>query len=566
MNVYLDGNPIAYPNDSLLNPRFTIRREDEEGKKALSFSGDLVFTGSDATYIRNKLILATNAQNDFCLLKFVDDCCTPNKTYEFKILPDSLEWCDDTCDITAAAIEHNITSEQYACLKNTMIYDNYNGFQSQTHPKMTYCIELRPAILQDAIICFGIILNFIFIILSPIVFVVFLIVTVINLIIAAVNTIPGVNIDEIDFDGDDSTNTMQEYQNFIGLVNQFIIGCGRKHPSPLVRSYINNVCGKCNLTFQSQIFNQASGGPYSGKYYNTVYMNAPVKKGQDFTNNSNWNDENKPLLNGTLYLDQLKEHFNAKWRIVNNVLIFERRDFFSTGVPWLDLNTYASEKISRVCYSWSKRERYSYGNFQYSKDAIDWVGNEAIDRWNDIVEWNSPYSPTQKGEKLLMSQFTAARHRDDGVERDVLSDYKNAPFVGSFIQQFDNVMLMNNGTSFNPKLLIWDPNTGFVNSKVDPTCCAAGFGGVGLNQHYSYPLWFNGGYSGNMYDHFWKIENPRDPGFPRFEFKAEIIFDCVTLSAMDIDGTINTTYGLAKEIYTIEIDYNTKIMTITGTV
>jgi hypothetical protein len=565
MKVYLDGNLVQVPSDSLMNPKFIIRREDEEGKKVISFTGDITFTGADAAYIKNKLILAANAQADFVVLKFVDDCCDTPVEFQFKILPESLEWCNDNCDIKAAAVEYTTTSEQYACLKNTMIYDNYNGFQSQNHPKMTYCIELRPSSLQDFVIICAILLNIILAALWPAVFVIALIVSTINLVIGVVNDLGG-DLDEIDFDGDSSTNTLEEYENFLDKLNSHIIGCGRKHPSPLVRSYAENVCGKCGLTFQSQIFNQPSGGPYGGKYYNTVYFNAPVKKGQEYTDNSNWRDENKPLLNGTLYFDQLKEHFNAKWRIINNVLIFERRDWFATNNVWIDLTTYDESKIQSICYNWSKKQRFSYANLQYSKDAIDWVGNEALDRYNDIVEWNNPYSTTQKGERLWMSAFTSSRHRDDGIERDVLSDYKNAPFFGTLIQQYENVMLMNNGTSFNPKLMIWDPATGYTNSKVDPTCCANGVGGVSLNQHYNYPLWFNEGYSGNMYDNFWAIENPRNALFPLYEFKAEIVWDCLTLDGMDIDGGILTAYGYAKEIFSIELDYKTKIMTITGTV
>lgn len=559
MKVYLDGTIMQFPNEALLKPRFTIRRKDEDGAKAISFTGDIEFTGADRDYVYQKLVLDPNATANTVELKFVDDCCN-NLEWKFQIKPESLEWCEDNCTLTAAATEFTENSEQYACIKNTLIWDNYAGFQTNQHPKMTYCLEFRPAVLQELMILNAISLNLLFFGLWPIIFIIFIIVAIINAIISVVNSLGG-SLTEIDFDGDDSTNFLQEYQNWIDQMNQLLIGCGRKHPSPLVRSYAQNVCGKCGpLAFQSSIFNDPNS-----KYYNTVYWNAPVKKGQDFTDNTEWRDDNKPLLNGTLYFDQLAETFNADWKIVNNALIFERRDFFINQTPWLDLTTYDPDKIISICYSWANKERFSYGNFQYSKDAIDWVGNEALDRWNDIVEWNSPYSATQKGERLVMSNFGPSRFRNDGVEVDILTKYENAPFFGSIIQQFQNVMIMNNGTAFQPKLMIWDPATGFSNSKVDPTGYPAGFAGVAINQHYNYPLWFNEGYPGNMYDNFWAIENPRNPGFPKNDFKAEIAFDCVSLQAIDVDGTVQTTLGKGT-VNEVDVDYNTNTMTITGTI
>jgi len=102
----------------------------------------------------------------------------------------------------------------------------------------------------------------------------------------------------------------------------------------------------------------------------------------------------------------------------------------------LDLTILDAEDYS-ICWTWSKKPRYSYGNFTYQKDAINSIGNEANDRWSDIVEWNNPYSSLQKGSFEPTLEFATCRFRDDGIDRDVLSFYENAPFIGPIIQQFD---------------------------------------------------------------------------------------------------------------------------------
>lgn len=555
MIAYLDGIPVVNMTDSMKKPKFTIRRQNESGDKAIGFTGDLLFTGTDYDYVYTKLVTDTNAVNNTVEFKLVDECCG-NKTWTFLIKPENLRWCQGECIIKANATEFTENSRAYDCVKNTLIYHNDFGFQSQPHPKMQYCIEYRPAILQDVILCFGVLISIILVLLYPVVAVVMVIVTIVNAIIAAVNTLPGVSIDPIDFDGDSSTNTLEEYTAFRDRVQQFLVGCGRKHPSPLVRSYVKNVCQKCGLNFVSSIYNN----PASSRY-NTVYFNAPVRKGNDPADNSNWIDDNKPLLNGKRFFDEIVQPINGKWKIVGNDLIIERHDFFSSGALWVDVTTLDPAVVKSECYQWSRRKRYAYANLQYSKDAIDWVGNEALARWNDIVEWNSPPSLTQKDEYLVTLPYGAARFRDDKIDRDVLSDYEGAPFLGSTIAAHKRVLIMNNGTSFTPKLLIWD------GEDINYSKTATGYGGTGSTpaESYNYPWWIDSTHSGNAYDAFWYINNPRVTTFVGQEAEVELVMSCDLLSNIDtaIDKLFRVTNGDA-ETEQIEVDYATKTIKFSG--
>jgi len=574
MKIYLDNIPVSLPTKDLLEPTFVLRKQTETGDRAYSFTGDLEFHGKDYDYLYAQLVTSPNALENKVVLKFVNDCCSQNQVFEFWIDHKSLEWCDGECKVTAAAVEKSIASDQYTCLQNTLIWDDYAGFKSRQHPRMAYCNELRPNWLHDALIILTMATWTSFLMYGPLLIVVASIINTINFIIAAINVVIGAvnglgasidEIDPIDLDGDPSTNAFQEINTWVNNLLNASFGCGRKHPSPLVRDYINNVCGKCGLTFVSSIYNDPNSD-----YYNTVYVNAPIHKGtQESDITTYWIDENAPILSGLQLLDQLKPVFNAKYEIVNSKLIFERRDFFIPKTPWLDLTTIDKDKIVSLCWKWSQRTRYSYANMYYQKDGVNWVGSEAVSRWGDIVDWNNtPYSNLQKGEYKPLLEFGACRFRDDGIDRDVLTFYEDLPTIGTLLKKYKNAMLMNSHNSYLPMLLIWDGQN-VENASCDKfvNISYGGLAGVvGTNQYYNFPYWFKDGYPGNLYDRFHYINNPRVSGFQGFDFEVVLNYDCQMLSDIDIEGVIRTARGDSSEPPIITINTSNNTLTIKGTV
>lgn len=570
MKVFLDGNPVAYPNDSLLEPRFTIRRKNEEGQFAISFTGELNFTGSDYDYIYNKLVVIPGAINNSIVLLFVDDCCS-DKEYRFLIKPESLSWCTGVCEVSATAVEYTPESEAYACVENTLVFDNWNGFQTAAHPKMKYCLEFRPSLMQDAMLILGLftvfgattILFMLATILLPLI-------GTINLIITAINAIPGISISLVSIGGfSDPIDIFKYFKDLFETTNgQLIAGCGYEHPSPLVRSYINNVCGKCGLAFDSSVLNESNSAQPNFDYYNLVYFSAPIKTGR--LNNPYfvkpivpYIQDNKPIHSGKSFLDEIVQPFNSQWDISGNVLRLHRKDFFETQLPFFDVTTYDPEKVISECFEWSNHRRPALGDFSYQRDGIDWCGSEAHGRWGDIVEWNSPVNPIQKGIFTKVFPYSPARFRDDKIERDVLTDYEWMPYgIGQNIKDHKNAMIMNSGTSFTPKLLIWDGwdiNHGTVRRNY-------GDKGFGADASVNFPMWVDANHSGNLYDRFWAIENPRSADFSGFDFTIEVEFTCHLLNSIDVNGTINTTEGLSKTIESIELDFSRNTLTFKGTV
>lgn len=569
MKVFLDGIPVAFPDETLLEPRFTIRRKNEEGQFAVSFTGELNFTGSDYTYIYNKLVVVPDAINNSIILKFVDDCCG-DKEYIFLIKPESLKWCVGSCELSATAVEYTPESQAYACMENTLIWDNWNNIQTASHPKIKYCLEYRPSLLQDAMLIIGLFTVF------GATTILFMLATVLLPLIGTINAILtflnglGASFTLITILGfTDPIDIFTTIKDIFETTNgQLVAGCGYEHPAPLVRSYVNNVCGKCGLAFDSSILNESDPTKPNKDYWSLVYFSAPIKGGR--LNNPFFVkpivpiiEDNLPIHNGKTFLDEVIQPFNALWDISGGVVRLHRRDFFETQIPWFDVTTYDKDKVVSECYNWSNKRRPAYGDFSYQRDAIDWVGSEATRRWSTIVEWNVPVNPLQKGAFAKMFPYSAARFREDGIERDVLSDYDWMPYgIGQAISDNERAMIMNNGTSFTPKLLIWDEvdiSNGMIRRY-------GSSGGVGSDEAVNYPMWVKDGYSNNLLDRFWAIENPRSSDFSGYDYQIEVIWDCALLNALNINGTIMTTQGLSKTIDAIDLDFTRSTMVIKGTV
>jgi hypothetical protein len=581
MKVYLDNQLVIYPEDNVRKPSFTLRRKDEEGFKAFSLTGDLTFYGDSRDYLYQRLVAHETALENEVELKIVDDCCPNINPYLFNIKPETLEWCENSCKMTAAAIEKSTMEQQLRCLRNTVISDNWNGFKQKQHPRFTYCNEIRPQWHHDIVLINGILLGLTSFTWWPIVISLIPVIKTIAIVVTFLHNTFGVNFnDEFyalaeKYKDEKVNDIIAEYKNWINNLMDFMVGCGKKHPSPLVRDYAINVCGKCGLGFESSIFNNPASA-----YYNTCYHFAPVHKGVPLTGDSHgvsstdyWIEANQPILNGIMFFDQLKGMMNADWAIRDGKVFFERRDFAFNSTPWLDL-TALEKNDYEICYSWSKKPRYAYGVFEYQTDAINSIGGEAKRRWGDIIEWNSPPRPGQKGEFHPAIEFASCRFRDDGIDRDVLSAYRGAPFgIGERIQKWDHVILLNQHLSNTPMLLIWDAqNSSVDDARVSDMDFAPNNwennSEAGLNQYYNYPFWFDEFLENNMYTNFWYIENPRYSGFKGKAFEATVAMSCSLMQAMNgasgLDGCIKTKEGISKTIDEIEVNYAAKTITIKG--
>lgn len=572
MKLVINGIPI--PREQFTGANATsvdISEVQTDGLRKAIVSQEYTLTGAAFEMVETELINDPNGKNKFLPVQIYEDTCceTDILLFEGILRGDMVDWCYEDCQCTVAFLEQTEEVLRTSCIKSTLVYDNWNGFQQAVHPRITYCTEVRPDWMAYALLISGIMYNWILFLLYPIVFAIQAINSVLGVLEDALGAI-GINVNlTINFEGND--NVLQAYDNLLDDLNQRIVGCGRKHPSPLVRDYIQNVCDKCGLQFSSTIYKDVNS-----QYYNAVYLSAPVEKGtrnEDIT----WLDQNHPILTLDLFLDQLKLVHNGDYKVINGTLYFERKDFFWTGDIFASYSLLFDNNLikDRLCLSWRDETRPSFIKLQYSLDAVDVVGTEAIDRYNDIVEWNLPYSELQSGFTEVVLPFGPARFRGDGIDTDILGQFSWAPFsIGQQINTFQNTLLLEKGTCFQPKLLIWD-GVNITDAKIRKYD-VPGFE-IDPGQNYNFPYLFNEynadpntayptdhPFSG-LYPRFYSIDNPKLIADQGQQFEFSMYYNCDSLQAALTARFVQLPMGVGR-IDKITVNLEDKSLSIIGKV
>jgi hypothetical protein len=580
MKIELNNVLIVGRVDGMENFEVTLRREDNFGRTAKSFSSELTFYDDGYQILKTNLIDPVNGYGLKVDVKIYDDCCS-EPVFVGVIRGDAIDWCEPDCSITSSIIEEDLA---------------YNCLQSKVIPKLTntsdfvnliYCIEGRPKFLHIiGAILLSIIGFIISTVLLPFVIVIIIISTFIYLICSVVALI---SFDLTQDDCNDSqtnpANTVDLIQDLIDETVGFFDTCNRKHPSVILRKYLEAGCAQCGLSFQSSILNNPSS-----IYYNSVLWAASVEKGVSNTiAGASLIAQNYPIETMETFLDNvLKPVFNGDYAIVGNSLVFERKDYFNQTTQWIDgeqLLTDGKIVENQICYSWIDRERWAFGRFEYNVDALDIIGNEAKLRFNDIVDFNVPYSPTQTGQLNVSLPLSPARFRSDDIDGegtifDILEVFQggllNLIFGGQFANQNKKSMLLNNHCGFNYKLLIWDGvdrdlatiKNNYPNSFTGGPVLVDGQD-VDQDDRFNYPYWFKENNSNNLYSLFHFVDDPRNPSATQFNFNFSFLFNCGDLNSFDWSKTVrlpkngSIVFGRVKEV---KINFINRTMSVNGIV
>ncbi len=588
MKIELNGTFLNGRIDGLEEFRVTLRFASDEKRVTRSFTSELVLYDDGYSIIKANLIDNPNGFADTVPIRIFDDCCK-EPVFEGVVRGDTIDWCEPGCSVTITAVENDAALN---CVKSSVISDFlWNGTllnnpEYQNPRPVRYCLEERPAFMQFLTILilsgfniafFSIIIPIITV-LAPIIVIILAICNVIHVICS----IPGIGCTPPNCGGLNPLNfpIVGDIISIMQEINNRILACGRGHPSHYVRTYIRNVCARCGLTFQSSILNDPAS-----IYYNSVLFAAEVEKG---VYDSTPIFANRPILTLEQLLNEyLNITFNADWRIINGVLIFERKDFFFNGVNWIDTEQLINQgRIidGQVCFTWIDDDRPAYGNFAYTQDSQEYIGNEAKVRFDDIVEWNIPVNEFQAGELKKVIPFGAARFRDDGLDLDVYSFFVtfaggivNALYFGAF-SAWQNVLLMNQHTALNYKLLIIDETVSdnlnaFVRKDYDNTFTGGNVvvdgNNVPTDERFNYPYWFQEGNLNNLYSLFHYIDNPRQPQSQQFEFDFSFVFECDEYKTFDFDKAVRLIQGGSVKQGTpeeLEIDFINRIIRVKGKV
>lgn len=527
-------------------------------------SDEIIFTNKAYRYIREWMIDDVAAPLNRIEVKIGID----NGTFSgFVIKSEGLSYSDEDqgCQIGVMLKQKD---DVFTCIQTTMITDNHIGMFSgkYEHPRFSYCNEFRPTWLLTLIWSIQLMTYIWNVMMLPVVRALGYIVLAINAVVSMFSKEARERkakikafLEETKID-----NYTKKYVDSMAMA----AGCGREHPAPLVRDYISNVCSKCGVTVNSQtapiFFDPTSD------YYNTTYFSPEVKKGIDEDDpQPYWINDNKPLLTLDMFLNKLKVPFNSKWYIKNNTLYFDRKDFDDvSGYIYDFAGRDKSKIIEGVEYNWNENKKPAYARGGYSVDGFDNMTSDTKERFNDVVEFNNPVNPGLEGEGNKTFELAAARFRGDGVYKDYISESLSKMWIAAIfsgglsniplnslkkkLEHFKGAILMQNETVSIPKLIIWDGQSKrFAKAKFWHQ-----FGGNmpapnpvynpgkkytevhvndvpyddyynEFNKLYNYPLAFDAMFTGNLYDRFHQIDDPRinPPLNKNFELKISLCLD-----------------------------------------
>lgn len=594
VKIHLNGTLITGRVDGLDSFQITFRNNIEEGYYQKSYSTELSFYDDGFNILKQELIDSVNAFGNEVKVEIFDECCS-KLIFEGLIKADSIDWCEPICAINASVIEKKSDLD---CLKSTLITDNHAGFQQTPQKKLRYCIDFRPdALLFILFLIYSILNLVIYAVLIPLSLIVVIIQSVAFVICQIICAIPATPCNSQTCSGGTWTNPQGSFDDITGWLDDFqsrMIFCNWYHPTALLRDYIKNACSACGLQFESSILNDPAS-----TYYDTLLFSAPIRKGYKPSQTQDLLiSENFPLETiETLMRDHLMTLFNARYWVKDGKLIFERKDFFDESSVWIDAEAMLvnNEIIeNEICFKYIDKERPSFAIYAYASDATDYMANEAKGKFDNIIEWNNPYSSTQVGKHELNFTSSQARFRNDQVTRDAYEELAqigliNALFGNAFSEAIRN-LFMNQHTATNYKFLIWDASSGdsfaYVKSDYsnsftggDYYLLSANSNGtinpdnIPENLRYNYPFTFYEGYYGNaqnnLYFDFHIIDNPRIGSSKKFEFSFSFNFDCDQIAAFDFTKTVRLRQGNAirfGEVKELKIDYLNRTVTVQGIV
>jgi hypothetical protein len=555
--IFFDGIPQDLDNfNGTESASFVFRRKDEAGDSAFSFAPELTVVGDTYEYVRQQIINAPNPNIAAIQVLIYDTCCTNTDgsdrlLFTGKIEGGSVRWCTfPTCEAQVTVVDNSVDAEAIRCLKNHFTFDTTNisntintrGFDEfRFAPWIYYCNDLKPNATQEAIMILGI---FVFVAIGPIL-----------LIVQLYNFLSGIN------------------ENVFENLSNYIVGCGRRHLAPYLDSQFKNLCKLCSIGYQSSLFN------FGGYYHDTVRLDINYVPG---TRADPWESQglaayfdNKPNLNGIQFLDQLKQ-FNIEWRVVNNVLQIERKDYFS-GVEWFNTDNLQNDQLLSICYESLAERPASYAEYEYAKDGVDSSGDEVRGKWvGRVIDWNPNDNPQQSGLFTKNLQFSAAQFRFDANRPDV-NPIDKPLYVAfyPFVQQPENIaaMFLEKGVTTFPKLLNLDRVEG---ENVTPSFVIRGIGYtdffIDSNGLFVYnykwhikenPYFLNGQSYDTAYQRLFYIDDPRLTSVKTRKVTISITADCDLLTSLDIDKYVTTSQGQVQ-ITEITYDTNNNSLTIQG--
>lgn len=535
-----------------------------------SISAEIEVYGQAYTDIKFNLIDDSNRYSNFYIVKMTDTDCS-GTTYMFKIQDEQLRWCDNgECKLRLTLIEY---APQLDCINRTPISDNSTGLfdpismSGFPHPRFRYCDVVKPTFVYGMIVTF---------------------VNAVSLAIASLNaaiiSITGIIVWIVNVLGGSWTVPT------IGFgFAESLLGCDRGHPSPYVRTYIDNVCSQCDLNItnvSAPTLYEASIAGYDNPYYQMCLATAYTTKGCKLDSSSiSYLQANEPSWDLGKFLSILKTPFNARWFIYHDTLYFERKDLIGELIwgttPAIDLSgSDAINLLGDVCYTYNGQGKPRKLLYNYGTDPSDNIGNELLRRFRCIYEdtsGNKNYNETLETNLLDFGAVCCVLDGKDSaydanIDKALSGILTSSNYAGCLKTQGDTFALA--------KLLIYDTGSAAEDARVYGVDYDL-FGSAGADiksmrdddatyfplnssdcKNYNTPMSFD-----------WEADNVLSSGFrnlwqfnyidaPDSTKKSNIDIDfklqyCCAYNTLDIFQTVLLQDGTTEaEIYSIDFDHD----------
>lgn len=513
----------------------------DEGTKSVGYvtADSITITGDGYKYLKSKFFSgqcsdqATEVKVDLYL-----SCCS--RWYDFTITYKGLQYCPEDCEITVGLQRINAQTDALHYLKNTIYWKN--GFiDAFEHPKIYYCNQ--PGFIQ-------IVLLLMFFVLLPIIIAIQVIVDVVKGVCEVVT----LSFGECDLGDAEDINVCTIYE--------YIGGCGRYQPSPLIRNILEFHASSAGLTFQSSIFQQSV-------HKNAVLFQAQYESGIRAADVS-WIEENGANLTPIQLLDRLKDPYALDYQIIGNALVVERQDYFKTLLTNIGTVT--------GCFEFDPVQPCAYGDYKYVDDALDNQGNRLRSNYDDIVEFNAEGAEWKSGSCDITAQFGRARFMYDQRGKDkpddvpggdsetilgdnFIDDFRSTNAFNAFgcgdDRRFNDLILHNHQAS-QLKILVLEDGFDREDAKTIKRDIGGGF------YAYNYPMYFREDEPQGLYQTFRIIDNPNQSGRITYAIdQAELPWSCELLDKLESAATgysVTTELGEA-EVETVDVNVEEKTIT-----
>lgn len=372
----------------------TINADGSNYDKGIS--SDLIFFDRAFEFI-NEWLLSSECQIlNAVEVKIID--LIAGGTYRlFEIKNDNIEYApfDDPCRVVIKLREQDAN---WHCIHKTFIWDNWQGWfkddSTKTHPCFLTCIEPRPRLLNSVRMAL-----MLFYYSNP--------------SIALMTFITGGNIK------DDARRILN--------ANRFV-------DSPLIRTYIENVAGKCGLTMDT-IFDEGQDWEKLCLFYPQAGYMHESDDDSIASPSLAYHFDNRWLITVAELLDKLKLVFAAEWYVTpNNTIVFKYIKDLINLLPIYDFTAPDAVPFYDLVYTFNGDKKAAYGRYEYQTDGSDLASQEMSTLYSDIVDYDGPaFNPMLEGEKTKSFEFAPTGFIRDGRAKDYIKLLINDGETGAYI-------------------------------------------------------------------------------------------------------------------------------------